>query len=93
MVKFDPLHLQTPYLPFCYPTTRVYGGILSLLCVFVCHFVFCHLVCRFVCTVTDFSAAEKARAVKFCIHVGLLSGQVFYPFGDIGSRRVTRAAA
>jgi len=34
------------------------------------------------CTVTDFSAAEKDRGVKFCIHVGLLSGQVFSPFGE-----------
>jgi len=24
--------------------------------------------------VTDFSAAEKDRGVKFCMHVGLLSG-------------------
>jgi len=36
----------------------------------------------FVWTVTDFSAAEKARGVKFCMHVGLLSGQVFSPFGE-----------
>ena len=34
------------------------------------------------CTVTDLSAAEKARGVKFCRHVGLLSGQVFSPFGE-----------
>jgi len=34
------------------------------------------------CTVTDFSAAEKAGGVKFCTHVGLLSGQVFSPFGE-----------
>jgi len=27
----------------------------------------------------DFSAAEKARVVKFCMRVGLLSGQVFSP--------------
>jgi len=32
--------------------------------------------------VTDFSVAEKAGVVKFCMHVGLLSGQVFSPFGD-----------
>jgi len=32
--------------------------------------------------VTDFSAAERARGVKFCVHVGLLSGQVFSPFGE-----------
>jgi len=30
----------------------------------------------------DFSAAEKARGVKFCMRVGLLSGQVFSPFGE-----------
>jgi len=32
--------------------------------------------------VADFSAAEKARDVKFCMHVALLSGQVFSPFGE-----------
>jgi len=36
----------------------------------------------FVCTVTDFSAAEKDRAVKFCIRVRLLSGHVFSHFGE-----------
>ena len=41
--------------------------------------VYCFL---FVCTVTDFSVAEKARGVKFCTHVGLLSRQVFSPFGE-----------
>jgi len=30
--------------------------------------------------VTDFSAAEKARDMKFCMCVGLLSGQIFSPF-------------
>ena len=25
---------------------------------------------------------ERARGVKFCMHVGLLSGQVFSPFGE-----------
>ena len=48
------------------------AGILCLLC-----------VCFFVCTVTDFSAAEKARGVKFCLHHGLLSGQVFSLFGEL----------
>ena len=45
--------------------------------------VFCHLlfVCH-VCTVMDFSAVEKVRGVKFCVRVGLLSGQVFSPFGE-----------
>jgi len=32
--------------------------------------------------VTDFSAAEKVRGVKFCMRVALLSGQVFSPFGE-----------
>jgi len=36
----------------------------------------------FLYTVTDFSAAEKARGVKFCMRVGLLSGQVFVLFGE-----------
>ena len=35
------------------------------------------------CTVTDFSAAEKDRGVKFCTRVGLLSGQVFSRFGEL----------
>jgi len=52
-------------------------------CVFVCHFfiLFCFL---FLCTVADFSAAGKARGVKFCMRVtvGLLSRQVFSPFGE-----------
>jgi len=30
----------------------------------------------------DFSVAEKARGVKFCTRVGLLSGQVISPFGE-----------
>ena len=34
------------------------------------------------CTVTDFSAAEKDRGVKFCTRAGLLSGQVFSHFGE-----------
>ena len=47
----------------------------------------------FFCTVTDFSAAERDRGVKFCMRVGLLSGQVFSPLVNIGSQRVTGAAA
>jgi len=43
------------------------------------------------CTVTDFSAAEKAMGVKFCTPVGLLSRQVFSPFGE--AWLVTGAAA
>jgi len=50
-------------------------------------------VCHFVCTVTDSSAAEKGRSVKFCMCVGLLSGQVFPPLVNIGSRGVTGVAA
>ena len=50
----------------------VEGYLLSLLCVIL-------FVILFVCTVMDFSAAEKAMGVKFCMHVGLLSGQVFSP--------------
>jgi len=34
----------------------------------------------------DFSAAEKARGVKFCMCVGLLSGQAFSHFGGQRSR-------
>jgi len=39
-------------------------------------------VCFF-CTVTYFSAAEKDRGVKFCMHVRVLSGQVFNHFDDL----------
>jgi len=61
-------------------------GIFSLLR--VCHFVFlvlffvlfCLFFLFFFCTVTDFSAAEKDRGVKFRTRVGLLSGQVFSNF-------------
>jgi len=49
-------------------------GILSLLCV---------ILSFFCSTVTDFSAAEKGTGVKFCTRVGLLSGQVFSPFGEL----------
>ena len=58
----------------------VVWGILSLLyvCLFVCHFLFF--------TVKDFSVAEKDRGVKFCICVGLLSGQAFSHFGGQRSR-------
>ena len=46
--------------------------------------MYCVSVCLFVClfcTVMDFSAAERGRGVNFCVRVGLLSGQVFSPFG------------
>jgi len=70
-----------------------YGSIGGYLvyCVFA---IFCHFVILFVfCTVTDFSAAEKVRGVKFCMHIGLLSGQVFSPFGEHWLAGVTGAAA
>jgi len=35
---------------------------------------------------------ERARGVKFCVRVGLLSGHVFSPLGKFGSRGVTGAA-
>jgi len=47
--------------------------------------------CHFVCTVMDFSAAEKCRGMKFCMHVGvvgLLSGQVSPMSVHFGSRGV-----
>ena len=48
-------------------------------------------VILFVCKVTDFSAVERAKDVKFCMHVGLLSGQVFSQFGGPRSKvKVTR---
>jgi len=50
--------------------------------------VYC--VCFF-CMVTDFSAAEKARGMKFCICVALLSRQVFSPF-EVWLAGVTGAA-
>jgi len=37
----------------------------------------------FVYTVTDFSAAEKDRGVKFCMRVRILSGQIFSHFGEL----------
>jgi len=50
--------------------------ILSLLCVIF-------FVCLFVCTVTDFSAAEKDSGVKLCMRVRLLSGMSFSHFGEL----------
>jgi len=42
-------------------------------------------VCLFfyICTVTDFSAAEKDSGMKPCMRVRLLSGQVFSHFGEL----------
>jgi len=57
-------------------------GILSLLCAIL-----------FVCTVTDFSTVEKDMGVKFCMHVRLLSGQVFSPLVNFGSWGVTAVTA
>jgi len=37
----------------------------------------------FVCTVTDFSAAQKDRGVKFCTQVRLLSAMSFSHFGEL----------
>jgi len=60
-------------------------GVFSLLCV-------CFLFVSS-CTITDFSAAEQDRGVKFCMRVRLLSGLVFSPIlVNFGSRRVTAAA-
>jgi len=42
-----------------------------------------HSVILFFGTVTDFSVAEKDRGMKFCMRVGLLSGQVFSHFGEL----------
>ena len=56
------------------------------------YLVYCVFVFWFVCTVTDFSAAEKAGSVKFCMHVGLLSERSSSLLVKIGSRGVTGAA-
>ena len=41
----------------------------------------------FVCTVTDFSATEKDKGVKFCIvRLGLLSAMIFSNFGGQRSK-------
>jgi len=53
------------------------SGLLSLLSVMFCLSFY---------TVTDFSAAEKAGSVKFCMRVGLLSEQVLSHFGGQRSR-------
>ena len=56
------------------------------------YLVYCVFVILLVCTVTNFSAAEKVRGVKLFMHVGLQSGQVFSPLVNIGSLGVTGAA-
>ena len=61
-------------------------GVFSLL--YVCLFVFfCLLFCLFPCTLTDFSAAEKDRGVKFCMLVRPTSGQIFSLLVNFESRR------
>jgi len=53
-------------------------------------------VCNFVIfffTVTDFSAAEKARGVKFCTLVAYYPDRSSPLLVNIGSRGVTGAAA
>jgi len=60
--------------------------ILCLLCVILSFYLF-------VCTVMDFSAAEKDRGVKFCMRVGLLSSQVFPLWWTLARVGVTGAAA
>jgi len=52
----------------------------------------CLSFCLFVCMVTDFSAAEKDRGVKFYMRVGLLSGQSSPLLVNIGSQGVTGVA-
>jgi len=52
----------------------------------------CLFVCRFLCGY-GFLSSEKCRGVKFCMHVGLLSGQVFSPLVNFGSQGVMAAAA
>jgi len=74
-----------PYANFVIPPYGSMGGYL-VYCVFV-------FFCFFVCMVMDFSAVAKARGVKFCMRVGLLSGQVFFTLVKIGLRGVTGVAA
>jgi len=47
----------------------------------------------FVCTVTDFSAAERARGVKFCMHAAHYPDRSSPVLVKIGSRGVTGAVA
>jgi len=63
-----------------------YGSMGGYLVYCVCNFF------DFFCTVTDYSAAEKDRGVKFCTRVRLLSGQVFSLFGELWFARDTAAA-
>ena len=54
---------------------------------------FCSFVCHFVCTVTDFSAAEKDRGVKFACVLACYPDRSSPLLVNIGSRGVTGVAA
>jgi len=45
----------------------------------------CNFVILFACLYGYgfLSDGKKIRGEKFCTHVGLLSGQVFFPFGEL----------
>ena len=79
-MTLSPLHLVV-YRPVFLPPYSSMRGY-SLLCL--------SFFCLFVCMVTDFSAAEKGRGVKFCMRVGLLSGQIFSLLVKFGSRESRR---
>ena len=48
-------------------------------------------VCVFVCTVTDFSAEDKASGVKFCTVVYRRPGQKISHFGELCSPRIPKS--
>jgi len=48
--------------------------------------------CAFLCTVTDFSAAEKDSGVKLRMLVPLLSGMSFSHFGELWPREASPEA-
>jgi len=76
-------HSSRHRVPIFTPPYSSMEGYLVYCVVFLCLFFV------FFCTITDFSAADRNRGVKFCMCVGLLSGQVFSPFGEVwlvGSR-------
>jgi len=47
------------------------------------YLVYSVFVCHFVCTVTDFSAAEKVSGVKLCVLVRRLSTMSFSHFAEL----------
>ena len=53
----------------------------------VCLFVYLFIAILCVCTVTDFSAEDKASGVKFCTVVCRCPGQRISHFGEICSLR------